>query len=158
MKKKILKQRHKVTPAVFVILEKGKGKNKKILLARRFNTGHKDGLYSFPSGHLEPGESIVNCIIREAKEEVGIVVKEKDLKLTHISHNYYNNKEKNPYTNFYFTCEKWKGEIKNIEPHKCDELLWCDPKKLPKKTIHYVRETVKGILKKKLLTELASEK
>ncbi len=158
IKNEIKKERHKVTPAVFVILEKGTGKSKKILLSRRFNTGHKDGFYSFPSGHLERGESVVECIIREAKEEVGIIVKEKDLQLVHISHNYYNSKENNPYVNFYFISKKWSGELKNCEPEKCDELVWCAMNKLPGNTIHYVKEVVKGILNKKLLTELREEK
>ncbi len=150
--------RHKITPAVFIILQKGKGKNRKILLSRRHNTGDKDGFYSFPAGHAEPGERFVDCIIREAKEEIGINLKEKDLRFIHISHNYYSDKENDPYINIYFLATKWGGEIKNMEPNKCDELIWCPINSLPQNTIFYIKEIVKAILNKKVLSELASEK
>jgi mutator protein MutT len=147
------KERHKLIPAVFIIF-KHKGK---ILLSRRFNTGHADGMYSFPSGHVEPTESFVVAAIREAKEEVGVQVKAKDLKFIYCQHDYFNSPNPNemPYINIFLLCEKWKGEMENVEPEKCDDLKWVDPKKLPKNTIHYIKEVVKGILNKKHFSELA---
>ena len=31
--------------------------------------------YAFPGGHIEPGESIVDAVVREMKEETGIMIK-----------------------------------------------------------------------------------
>ena len=31
--------------------------------------------YTFPGGHIEPGESIVDAVIREMKEETGLTIK-----------------------------------------------------------------------------------
>lgn len=45
--------------------------NGKILLAHNNNT------YQFPGGHVDEGEDMDSCIIREIKEETGIDIKEK---------------------------------------------------------------------------------
>lgn len=75
------KERHKLIPSVYLILIK----DNKILLLRRYNTGFMDGYYSFPAGHVEPNETLTQAMVREAKEEIGIDVNQKDLKLIHIS-------------------------------------------------------------------------
>jgi 8-oxo-dGTP diphosphatase len=48
-----------------VIIEKGK-----VLLVK-----HDDKFWKFPGGAMEKGESPEQCVIREAKEELGIKVK-----------------------------------------------------------------------------------
>ena len=42
------------------------------------------------------------------------------------------------YVDFYLTASKWRGEPKNMEPGKCDELRWFDEKSLPKNIIGYI--------------------
>jgi 8-oxo-dGTP diphosphatase len=134
---------HKITPASYLILEK----NQKILLLKRFNTGFKDGQYSLISGHIEKNESATNCIIREAKEEVGIQIKKEDLKLSLVLHRKsdQNSEER---VDFFFKAKKWKGEIINKEPNKCSELNWFNKNKLPKKTINYIKKVLNEINKK----------
>jgi len=47
----------------------------KILLINKKNEimlGYCDNIYQFPGGHLEEGESFLNCIKREVLEETGI--------------------------------------------------------------------------------------
>lgn len=58
----------------------------KILLSRRFHTGYEDGNYSVPAGHVEDGETLIECLIREAKEEIGIEIEKKDVSLVHVMH------------------------------------------------------------------------
>ena len=52
-------------------------RNKEVLLAKRKNTGYKDGEYELPGGYLEKNEDLYGAMIREAKEELGIYYKEK---------------------------------------------------------------------------------
>lgn len=143
--------RHKLVPAAFIIFKKGN----KILLSRRYNTGHEDGNYSLPSGHLEIRESYTACAVREAMEEVGVKVSAKDLQFIHTSQNYFDSPDVNDhYINVFFLCTKWKGEIKNAEPHKCDELRWVEINKLPRNTIDYVKDVLKCVTEKKYFSEL----
>jgi 8-oxo-dGTP diphosphatase len=43
-----------------------------VLLARRHPDAHQGGLWEFPGGKIEPGESIVAALRRELHEEIGI--------------------------------------------------------------------------------------
>ena len=83
-KNKTQKERHREVPASYLILKK-KGK---VLLQRRFNTGYMDGKYSLPAGHVDKGETFIQCVIREAKEEIGINLKLKDIKIAHLMHRF----------------------------------------------------------------------
>jgi len=75
-------EKFKIVPTVYLVLIT----NSEILLARRFNTCFHDGDYSFPAGHLDGNETLTHAMVREAKEETGIDLKEKNLKLVHIIH------------------------------------------------------------------------
>ena len=46
----------------------------KILIAQRKKTMKQGGLWEFPGGKLEPGETAPDCIRREFMEELGMVV------------------------------------------------------------------------------------
>lgn len=56
--------------------------------------GYFNNNYQFPGGHLEEGETVEECLIREIKEETGMVMKKELLKLfmiiNHLSKNYFN--------------------------------------------------------------------
>ncbi|MEP0800968.1 8-oxo-dGTP diphosphatase MutT [Funiculus sociatus] len=47
---------------------------KQILIDRRRPGGLMGGLWEFPGGKIEPGETVVECIKREIKEELGIEI------------------------------------------------------------------------------------
>jgi 8-oxo-dGTP diphosphatase len=98
-----------------------------ILLGRRTNTGFADGCYHPPAGHLEPGESIVAAVIREADEEIGILIDERDVKLAHVMHNASDGGR----VAFFFAVRRWHGEIVNREPDKCSDLRWFPTDELP---------------------------
>lgn len=57
---------------------------KEVLLALRKNTGYRDGEYELPGGHVDTGEDLMQAMVREAKEELLIDIKEEDLKIAHI--------------------------------------------------------------------------
>ncbi len=45
-----------------------------ILIAKRKASGTMGGLWEFPGGKIEPGETVADCIIREVREELEIAV------------------------------------------------------------------------------------
>jgi len=50
-------------------------KNKKILIGQRPEGKALPGLWEFPGGKLEDGETVEQCIIREIKEELNVCCK-----------------------------------------------------------------------------------
>ncbi len=111
-----------------------------ILLLRRFNTGWQDGNYSLIAGHLDGNETVVDTMIREAKEEAGISIESKDLQVVHIMHRM--SKTNYEYIDFFLTANKWTGEIKNLEPNKCDELKWFPLDSLPGNILPHVKQAL----------------
>jgi len=113
-------------------------KDKKILLSRRFQTGYMDGWYSLPAGHLDGGETIEDCLIREVKEEIGINLKRKDVELVHVIHR----KEADIRLDFFYTTKAYTGKVKNMESEKCDQLKWSAMDKLPKNVLPYIKQAI----------------
>jgi mutator protein MutT len=70
----------KVEGAVGVIKKEGQ-----YLIAQRLNHAHQGGLWEFPGGKVEPGESIERALLREIREELGveIIIDEKLKVITH---------------------------------------------------------------------------
>ena len=132
------KEYHKITCAAYLIPEK----DEKILLLRRSNTGYEDGKYSLVAGHVDKGESVIQTMVREAGEEAGIFIRPENLELAHIMHR-MKKKENDERIDFFFRCRSWEGEIKNMEPHKCDDLSWFSPKAIPENTIDYIKTALK---------------
>ena len=100
-----------------------------------------DGKYEIScSGHLEKGESLLNAMIREAKEELGIEIQEKDLQLVFVNHSY-----KEDYIQIYFTTQKYKGSPQIIEKDKCDDLRWFNINNLPNNIMDRIERVIKCI-------------
>jgi 8-oxo-dGTP diphosphatase len=59
----------------------------KILITRRALTAHQGGLWEFPGGKLERGETVFAALCRELQEEVGIAVQQAR-PLIKINHDY----------------------------------------------------------------------
>ena len=128
------KDRFKIIPTSHLILVK----DGKILLLRRFNTGWGDGNYSVIAGHLDGNETFLQAMVREAKEEAGIELSQQDLEVAHVMHRKSNEER----IDFFILAKRWKGEPRNMEPHKCDDLNWFEMDKLPENTIPYIRQAI----------------
>ncbi len=87
-----------------------------ILIDRRKQEGLLGGLWEFPGGKIEPGESVEECVSREIKEELGIEIEVGDRLIT-IEHAYTHFKV----TLNVFSCKHLSGEPQPIE---CDEVKW----------------------------------
>ena len=133
--------RHKLTAASYLVLMK----DTQVLLYRRYNTGYEDGNYSVVAGHLDPNETLTECIIRETEEEIGITIAPKDLKMTHMMHRHSGLTEEYERLDAFFVCTQWTGEIVNKEPHKCDDLQWFPIDQLPNNTIPYIKQAIQCV-------------
>lgn len=59
----------------------------KLLIAQRHADAHLGGLWEFPGGKREPGESFEQCLRRELREELGVGVRVGPV-LENITHEY----------------------------------------------------------------------
>ena len=141
--------RHQNVPASYLVLFK----EEKVLLLKRHNTGYEDGNYSMIAGHVDPGETFTECIIREAQEEAGIIIEPENLEVLHVLHRNSKEAEYNERVDVFFTAKIWKGDIINKEPHKCAELSWFSLDKLPENTIPFIRHVLRKIKNKILYSE-----
>lgn len=142
------KDRHKVVLAVYLIVIK----EGKTLLYLRQNSGYCDGMYGLVSGHVEKCETISEAMIREAKEEANMELKESNLELLSLMHR-KSDSNLDDRLDFFFRLKNWEGEIKNMEREKCGELKFFDLKKMPSNTIEYVKKAIHNSLNGIFLSE-----
>ena len=97
--------------------------------------------YALPAGHIDKGENQYDALIREAQEELGIVINLKKIINSYVvlRRNYFeiNGKVLEPYIDYYFEIEEYEGIPKIIEEDRCDELIWVDINNLPEPFINY---------------------
>ena len=94
----------------------------RILLGRRSSRRRTwPGVWDFPGGHIEPGETTVGALVRELREELGVYtgachevaslpVCEPNSGQTVVLHLY--------------AVTEWQGTPKNCEPEENDEIAW----------------------------------
>jgi len=90
----------------------------RVLLAQRPEGKSMAGLWEFPGGKVEPGETPEAALIRELQEELGINTWSSCLApLTFASHSYENFHLMMPL----FACRKWEGIV---SPREGQALKW----------------------------------
>ncbi len=96
----------------------------RVLLAQRPEGKSLAGLWEFPGGKVEPGESPEAALIRELKEELGIDTWKSCLApLSFASHSYDDFHLLMPL----FACRKWQGIVHGREGQR---LAWVKPSEL----------------------------
>ncbi len=109
-------------------------KEGEILLAMK-KQGFGVGKWNGVGGKTQEGESIVRAVIRETKEEVGVVVKEDELQEAGVINFYFENKPEWSQRMHIFTARSWEGEAVESEEmmprwYKHDEIpfdsMWAD--------------------------------
>lgn len=92
------------------------------LIAKRKADTHLGGLWEFPGGKREPGESLEDCLRRELREELGIDVTS-PVHFRVIRHEY---PEKTVELHF-FHCAISCGEAVALD---CEEVRWVMPNEM----------------------------
>jgi 8-oxo-dGTP diphosphatase len=125
-----------VLVAACVLLD-GEGR---ILIAKRPPGRSLAGLWEFPGGKVEAGESPEHALTRELAEELGIEIVAADLApLTFASHAYPNFHLLMPL----FVCRRWRGEL---TPQEGQELAWVRPAELSSYAMPPADEPLKTVL------------
>lgn len=125
---------------VDLMLTRNNNGEKEVLLSLRKNTGYRDGEYELPGGHVDKGEDLIQAMIREAKEELLIDIKEEDLKIVHILHHYTGDR-----VNFILMTDKYEGTPSIGEPEKCEKLEWFNIDNLPNNLMTKIKKSIEEI-------------
>lgn len=134
-----MSNRFKTACAVALILEQ----DNKILCIHRGKVKINPHCWSIVAGHVDEGESALQALVREAEEEIGIIINPADLTLVHTSHAYQ--PAYGEILSLYFSCTRWKGTIVNKEPHKHVELKWFAKSELPQPMIEHVAYSIRQL-------------
>lgn len=102
-------------------------KEGKILFGKRKNA-HGEGSWCYPGGHLEFNESWEECARREVMEETGITIK--NLRFGTVTNDIFE-KEGKHYITIIMIAEPDEGEVKVMEPDKCEGWNWFEWNNLP---------------------------
>jgi len=96
----------------------------RVLLTRRPQGKPMAGLWEFPGGKVDAGETPEVALIRELREELGITVQARCLApLTFASHSYESFHLLMPL----YVCRRWEGDV---EPLEGQEIAWVRSDKL----------------------------
>ena len=105
--------------AIALVLHEGR-----VLIAKRDSGSHLAGLWEFPGGKIEVGETPAQAAVRECREECGIEVAADKL----FDEMDYDYPDRKLHLAFY-QCHLVSGDIANC---KGRELRWCAAKDLEK--------------------------
>ena len=105
-----------------LVIDKGR-----VLLGKRKGS-HGTGTWSAPGGHLEFGESIEDCARREVLEETGLEIG--DIRCGPYTNNVFVAEQKH-YLTVFVLAKPLSGELKNMEPEKCEGWAWFEWERLP---------------------------
>ncbi len=99
-------------------------RGQELLIDQRPESSMLGGLWEFPGGKIEPGETAAECVVREVKEEVGIdVVVEQELATVEHEYTHFS------ITLIAYICRYQSG---TIQPLQCADVRWIQPQDLPR--------------------------
>ncbi|WP_243118295.1 NUDIX domain-containing protein [Actinomyces wuliandei] len=121
------------------------GSSTQVLLQLRQHTGYMDGYWACGvAGHVEPGESVLETAVREAQEEVGVVVAHTDLEPLTTVHrsNDVGGPGLEQRVDFFFTLRRWEGRPRVREPARTAALDWFALTSLPRAVPEHERHVL----------------
>lgn len=131
---------HETRSAVYALF----ARDDDILLGKRQATGRWDGYFSPPCGGVEPGESILNALVREVKEETSVIIEPEDATLAHVRHR---RGDGFLAVQYYFRIASWDGEIVNNEPDLCAGWEWWNLNQMPQPFVPHTAAVI-GLIRR----------
>ncbi|MFE2322724.1 phosphotransferase [Streptomyces sp. NPDC059385] len=130
--------RHTVPVDVHLILRRDGESGPEVLLSRRAGPVYATGLWHLPSGHLDPDEDMVEALIREAREETGVLIETEDVTAAVTVHHRPPAGSRSR-LGVFFEVRRWSGRPRIMEPDRCDGMDWYLLDALPAPMVAYCR-------------------
>ena len=93
--------------------------DRRVLIAERVEDGPFQGMWEFPGGKMAPGESATTALLRELKEELGIVVTHSS-SFMQLKHDYADRSV----DLHFFMIHEWQGTPEGLDGQR---LRWLQP-------------------------------
>ncbi|MFJ9742027.1 phosphotransferase [Streptomyces sp. NPDC101166] len=132
-------QRHTEPLDVHLIaLRDGAAGHPEVLLSRRAGDVYAAGCWHLVSGHLDgPWEDMVTALVRETREEAGVVVDPADVRAAVTVH--HRSPAGDARLGVFFEVKRWQGIPQVMEPRVCDAMGWFVLDNLPEPMVAYCR-------------------
>ena len=120
-------------------------RDKQLLLGKRIAKGQQS-CWQFPGGHLENGESVIDCARREVVEETSLKIKA-PRHLGFTDNTFVIGSRQ--YITLLVTSDYGSGRAETLEPDKCELWQWFDYRQLPEPLF----EPITAFLSQSVLTQ-----
>lgn len=131
-------QRHTEPLDVHLIAVRDGTPGPEVLLSRRAGEVYAAGCWHLPSGHLDgPWEDMVTALVRETREETGVVVDPVDVRAAVAVH--HRSPAGGARLGVFFEVRRWHGTPQAMEPRVCDAMGWFSFDALPEPMVAYCR-------------------
>jgi 8-oxo-dGTP diphosphatase len=99
------------------------GLKDRVLMGKR-KDGHGAGMWAFPGGRLDPGESPLEAVVRELREETGLELPPRRFRSLRFVFNDMG--PDNRWITLYYSAHLLRSdpEPRLVEPHKCEGWIW----------------------------------
>ncbi len=143
------KQRPRVGVGIMILNERGE-----VLLGKRHDDAekassdlHGEGTWTMPGGKLDFQETLIDGVIREVAEEIGVNIPKENLEVLCVQDDMVPD---NHYVTIGFICRDFKEEPRVMEPEEITEWKWYNLNSLPEKFYPPSAKMIKSFLENKI--------